>query len=234
MAVNYQEGDLIICTVKDIVKTTVFVETEEKVKGSIVFSEVAPGRIRNIRDYVVPNKIIVCKILDVRENHLFLSLRRVKDKEKKELIEAYKKQKNIESIIKKLLGIKAEETINEIKNNEGFEKLFNASEESTILMKKYFSKEEIEKINKIITQKKEKEREIKKEFLLNSKQPDGIIRIKKILSTYKEIYYLGGSRFVIKIKSLDLKQANSEINQVLEFVEKNAKKEKCEFSLIKK
>ena len=88
---KYKEGDLVLCIVRDVVKTIVFVETEDGVKGSINFSEVAPGRIRNIREYVVPNKIIVCKILNSRPDHLFLSLRRVKDKDKKEMLEQYKK-----------------------------------------------------------------------------------------------------------------------------------------------
>ena len=79
---TYNEGDIILCEVKDVVKTTVFVETLDGIKGSIVFSEVAPGRIRNIRDYVVPKKIIVCKILYIASDHLFLSLRRVKDEER--------------------------------------------------------------------------------------------------------------------------------------------------------
>jgi len=54
-----KEGDLVIATVKKIEGTTVFVEIEDsEIKGSIVFSEIAAGRIRNIREYVVPNKIL--------------------------------------------------------------------------------------------------------------------------------------------------------------------------------
>ena len=79
----YNENDLVVCKVINIVGTTVFVETEDGINGSIVVSEIAPGRIRNLRAYVVPNKLIVCKVLSVGDRHLFLSLRRVKDKEKR-------------------------------------------------------------------------------------------------------------------------------------------------------
>lgn len=225
---KYQEGDLIICIVKDVVKTTVFVETEDGIKGSIVFSEIAPGRIRNIRDYVVPNKVIVCKILSISDNHLFLSLRRVKEKERKELIENYKKLKSFEGVIKKILGEKSQPVLKKIKENEGMDTVFS---EDSKLLSKYFSKEEIEKIKSVSQDKKEKEREIKKEFSLNCNQSDGILKIKKLLSSHSNIYYLGGSKFVIKIKSRDLKQADSEITKVLEEIEKNSKKEKCEFSI---
>ena len=227
---KYNEGDLVICTVKDIVKTTVFVETEEGVKGSLVFSEIAPGRIRNIRDYVVPNKVVVCKILSISDNHLFLSLRRVKDKDKKELIEVFKREKSLEGVVKKILGEKAHETIKKIKQNEGLNVVFS---ENSGLLEKYFSKQEIEKLNKIVWEKAKKEVEIKKEFFLNSRQPDGILKIKRLLSEHENIYYLGGSKFIIKIKSKDPKHTDTEINKIIENIEKNSKKEKCDF-LIKK
>ena len=52
------EGALVLCTVKKVEKTTVFVEIEGNGEGSMVFSEVAAGRIRNLRDHISPNKKI--------------------------------------------------------------------------------------------------------------------------------------------------------------------------------
>ena len=232
---TYNEGDIILCEVKDVVKTTVFVETLDGIKGSIVFSEVAPGRIRNIRDYVVPKKIIACKILHIATDHLFLSLRRVKDKEKKEALEIYKKEKSLESFIKKLLGNKSGEIINKIRseNSLSLVEFFESAKQNPKLSEKYFSKDEIEKLTSILVEKKEKEKEIKKEFSLSCNQADGIIRIKKLLAPYENIAYLGSSKFMIKTKSRDLKQADSKLNKILEEVERNSKKEKCEFAVRK-
>ncbi|MFA5992425.1 MAG: hypothetical protein WC796_01820 [Candidatus Pacearchaeota archaeon] len=230
MAKQYKEGDLVLCIVRDVVKTTVFVETEDKIPGSINFSEVAPGRIRNIRDYVVPNKIIVCKILDASQNHLFLSIRRVKGKEKEELLSQYKKVKSIESFIKKVLIEKGEKIIETIRENENIMEFFEEAKQKTELLEKYFTKEEIEKIKPIFKEKKEKEVDIKKGFNLSCKESDGILRIKRILSSYEGINYLGSSAFMIKIKSNNPKQTTSLINQMIEQIEKQAKKEKCEFS----
>ncbi|MBI2628865.1 hypothetical protein HYW74_02185 [Candidatus Pacearchaeota archaeon] len=233
--VKYNEGDIILCEVKDVVKTTVFVETLDGMKGSIVFSEVAPGRIRNIRDYVVPKKIVACKILHIAYDHLFLSLRRVKDKEKKEALEIYKKERSLESFIKKLLGNKAGEIISKIRseNSLSLVEFFESAKQNSKLSEKYFSKSEIEKLTSILTEKKEKEKEIKKEFILSCNQPDGIIRIKKMLSPHDSITYLGSSKFMIKAKSIDLKQADSKLNKILETIEKESKKEKCEFAMKK-
>ncbi|HRZ85900.1 MAG TPA: hypothetical protein P5277_03905 [Candidatus Paceibacterota bacterium] len=230
---QYEERNLIVCIVKDVVKTTVFVETEEGIKGSINFSEVAPGRIRNIRDYVVPNKIVVCKILSFKDNHLFLSIRRVKENEKKELLDKYKKEKTIISLIKKNLGEKAETILEKIREETKISELFENAKKDQSILSKYFSKNEIESLSGILKEKEKKEKEIKREFSLSCKEHDGISKIKKILSSYNNIYYLGSSKFIIKTKSIDLKHADSELNQIIESIEKQSKKEKCEFALIK-
>ena len=87
-----EEGDIVLCTVDRIVGTNVFVkiDSEQEKEGVIVFSEIAPGRIRNIRDYVVPKKKIVCKVLRISGDRIDLSLRRVTQKEQKELKEKYR------------------------------------------------------------------------------------------------------------------------------------------------
>lgn len=230
MVNQYKEGDIILCTVADIVKTTVFVETENGMKGSIVFSEIAPGRIRNIREYVVPKKVIVCKILSIKDRHLFLSLRRVSGKEKKEMLEEYKKERSFQGVLKKLVGEKGEGIIKEIKQTQSLTEFFDQAKENPKILEKHFNKSQIEQIAKLLVDKKEKEREIKKEFSLSCRQSDGIIRIKKMLSPYENIVYLGSSKFQVKNKSSNLKQADSQINQILETIEKQSKKEKCEFS----
>ena len=54
-----EEGDMTLCTVDRIAGTVVFVKIEgEEREGSIILSEIAPGRIRNLRDYVIPKKKI--------------------------------------------------------------------------------------------------------------------------------------------------------------------------------
>ena len=87
-----EEGLAVLCTVTKIIGTTVFVKIEDNGEGTIMTSEIAPGRIRNLRDYVVPNKKIVCKILSIdNSNNIHLSLRRVSAKERKEVLEQYSK-----------------------------------------------------------------------------------------------------------------------------------------------
>jgi len=231
---KYQEGDVILCKVTNIVKTSVFVETEEGIKGSIVFSEIAPGRIRNIREYVVPKKIIACKVLKIEGNHLFLSLRRVKTDERKQLMEQHKKEKSIQSILKKITEGKQKEIIKEIKKQyESLSEFFDKARENSKILEKYFNKSQITQLSKVLKEKEIKEKEIKKQFKLSCENPDGIIKIKEILIKYPDITYLGNSQFQIKLKSTDLKKASHEIQEALENIEKQAKKNKCEFKVKK-
>ncbi|MBS3072401.1 hypothetical protein J4477_01040 [Candidatus Pacearchaeota archaeon] len=228
---DYQEGDIILCKVIGIVKTTVFVETLDGIKGSIVMSEIAPGRIRNIRDYVVPNKIIACKVLQVRDNHLFLSLRRVKLNEQKEVLEEYKKEKSYGGIIKTISGNKTGDIIKKINEKYSLRDFLDNSKENPEILKEFFSKEEAEKLGKIMSSKKEKEKEIKKEFSITCTSPNGLEIIKKILGKYGGIKYLGNSNYTISKKSHDLKKADQEIREIIKIIEEDAEKEKCSFAL---
>src|SRR3989344_71542 len=94
------EDDLVLCTVKAIDGTTIQVEIEENGSGSIALPEIAAGRIRNLREYVSPNKKIVCKVLKIINGHPQLSLRRVTGKEKEEVMKKYQKENNLRSLIK--------------------------------------------------------------------------------------------------------------------------------------
>ena len=79
-----EEGDLILCKVKKVTNTITFVEMPDGNEGTIISSEIAAGRIKLMRQYVVPNKQIVCKILRIENGNVHLSLRRVNSKEEKE------------------------------------------------------------------------------------------------------------------------------------------------------
>ena len=110
------EGDIVLCTVKSIVGTSVFVHIEGDGEGTIVTSEIAPGRIRNIRDYVVPGKKIACKVLRIDDrNNIYLSLRRVTSKERNEIAEKFEKEKEYQSIIKAVVKEKSVIIIEDIK-----------------------------------------------------------------------------------------------------------------------
>ncbi|HKL23346.1 MAG TPA: hypothetical protein VJ895_01200, partial [Candidatus Nanoarchaeia archaeon] len=153
-----EQGDLVLCTVDRIIGTTVFVKIGGTNKeGSVVFSEVSPGRIRNIRDFVVPKKIIVCKILKISGENIELSLRRVSLKEKKEAIEQYKTERSYKNILKTILKDKTKETIEKIEENSTVFIFLEEAKENSKELEKLVGKKDAEKIIEILkTQKKKK------------------------------------------------------------------------------
>src|SRR3989344_2670790 len=100
---NYPERDeIVICTVKKILPSSIFVDLDEYGKEAMIhISEIAPGRIRNIRDYVKENKKIVCKILNVdkAKGYIDLSLRRVNQAQRISKNKEYKQEQKAEIIL---------------------------------------------------------------------------------------------------------------------------------------
>lgn len=233
---NLQEGELVLGTVEKIIGTTVFVKIGEEREGTITLSEIAPGRIRNLRDYVVPGKRIVCKVLSVRENSVHLSLRRVGINEKKDFLQKVDKEKSNRAIIKTVAGEKElENIIRNINNNTSITDLFESAKKDPKILEKYMSKENAEKILKILESKKEKPKEIRKIFRLSSSSQSGIKVVKDIIqSSCKnskcKISYLAAGKYSLSIEGSDLKEIQNEINNILKNIEVLAKKSKSEFS----
>ncbi len=227
-----KEGQVVYCTVKQIQGTTVFLDLEEGKEGTMTFSEVSAGRIRNIRDFVFPGKKIICKILKINSSgEIHLSLRRVTSKEKAETLQKHTKEKNLSKIFKLNVKENSEDILNKIKDeNNGLIDFFEKAKLSPGILEKYISKEESKKILKILQEKKDKPKEIDKKFFLQCKNEEGIISLKKILEGFEEIIvYLSPGKFRIKKSGKDYKEINKEIDTILETIEKRAKQEKAVF-----
>lgn len=233
MKTQIEEDQLILCTVRKIEGTTVFVDIEGGGHGTIVMSEIAAGRIRNIRDYVYPNKKIVCKVLRVAEDHIELTFRRVTGKERDEVIERYQKEKTFLSILKTSVK-EPEKVIEKINENYELSEVFDRAREEPEVIKPFVSKEEFEKLSKILLEKREKEKEAKKIFVLKSFAPDGLEEIKEMLKGITaEVHYLGSSQFSIETKAKDFKDANHALESALGEIAKRAKAKSAQFELAK-
>jgi translation initiation factor 2 subunit 1 len=234
---NLEVGDNILCTVDRIVGTVVFVKidgTEPAIEGGIVMSEVAPGRIRNIRDYVVPKKKIVCKVLRISpQGNIDLSLRRVTQKERKEIIEQDKQEKSYISILKSVLGKDAEEAVRKISKEEKLYSFFEEAKANPEILEKIVGKENSKKILDILNTQKKKRATVKKEIHLTTTKPNGISLIKKIFEIFKgiNIKYISAGRYSMELESEDMKVADKKLSEMINLTEKDAKKLGVEFSV---
>lgn len=232
-------GDVVLATVDRIIGTVVFVKIDSNSKdleGSIILSEIAPGRIRNIRNYVVPKKKIVCKVLRISKDRIDLSLRRVTQKEKKELMEQYKQEKSHKSIIKSVLGEKANSIIKEILKEERVYDFLQASKTNPKKLEKLVGKKESEKIIDILKKQKQKKAIVKKILSLTTTKPNGLELIKDLFKEIKnaEIKYFSAGKYSIKTEAEDLKTADKRLKEIIDEIEKISKKLGFEFNIKEK
>lgn len=231
-----EHGDLVLCTVERIEGTIVFVKISrqgEELDGSIVISEIAPGRIRNLRDYVVPKKKIVCKVLRISGNgNIELSLRRVTAKEQKEVLEQIRQEKSYSGILRNILGGKFSEAVKKVTSEESLYDFINEAKENPEKLERLVGKSDSAKILEAVKTEKGKKVVLKKEFFLKSSQPNGLELIKTILGNIKnaEVVYISAGKYFLKTESDDIKKTDNALKSVLSEIEIFAKKNKMEFS----
>ncbi len=234
---NLEVGDIVMCTVDRIVGIVVFVNIDEFNKeGGIILSEIAPGRIRNLREYVVPKKQIVCKVLRISGDRIDLSLRRVTQKEQKEIKEQYKQEKSYKSILKSVLKEKAEEIIKKILKEEKVYEFLQEAKEKPAKLENLVGKTDSKKILDILKKQKQKKATIKAKFSFNTAKPDGLALIKKILGHINEaeIKYISAGNYAIKTESKDPKTADNKLKEILSKIAKSAKKQGANFKIKEK
>ena len=95
--------ELVLCTVTKVFAQGAFAGLDEYggKRGMIHISEVASGWIKNIRDHVREGQKAVCKVLavDERKGHVDLSLRRVKEGQRRWKVEQWKREQRAEKLL---------------------------------------------------------------------------------------------------------------------------------------
>ena len=238
---GYPEIDeIVLCQVTKIFPNSVFVDLlEYEGKSGIVhISEVSPGRIRNLRDFVSLGRQIVCKVLriDRERGHIDLSLRRVNSTQRGEKLEQIKQELKAESLVKNL----------STKLKTPFEKLYDQI--SKLILKEYsylypcfkevaageitlaklgFDKQLAAELEVAIIEKfRPKKVLIAGEIKVQSYAPQGVEQIKKLFSTLEKISetiklsYLGGGRYKVMIEDFDYKSGEKTMKKIEEILSK--------------
>jgi translation initiation factor 2 alpha subunit (eIF-2alpha) len=241
-----ETGEIVLCTVKKIYGNTTFVFLEEYEKeGVLTIAEIAPGRIRNLRDYVTETKRIVCKVLRVDEKgrRIDVSLRRVPIPVMKGKLEEIKKEDYADRIYQEVaqkinttkedLFEKTYEPIFE-QYDVVFEALYDIMlDNSKVEMFTNLSQEEKNTLVEVINDRIKPEEVIFREkFHFVSEDMNGVEKIKSALDealnslNHKKIkvIYLAAGEFEIKIIHEDMKSADKVFNNFKKSLEEQAKK----------
>ncbi len=224
-----EDSELVICTVTSVQSHSVFCTLEEYgLSGMIHISEVSPGRIRNIRDFVKESKVIVCKVLRVNQDrgHVDLSLRRVTEAQKRNKTNDIKQQQKSEKIIevaaqkmgldqKKLLDDLAEKILKEYPSI--FVCFSEVADDKISLTSLKIDKKVADELTAAIKLRiKPIEVEIKGELRLTSFASDGVEVIKDALKKVSDsglgLQYIRAGKYMISVRAANYKIAE----QILE------------------
>ncbi len=225
-----EENDLVACTVTNVQYNSVFARLEEYNRtGLIHISEISPGRIRNIRDYVKEGKLIICKVIgvDEKKGHIDLSLRRVTEIQKKQKTNERKQEQKAEKILEDLakdLKKEVKTLYNDLTKEifKDYEYLFQAFEDA--VENKYDLKKlpHGKELDKIVKEKiSPKTVTIQGVLTLNSYEPNGVVIIKEVLKKSDlDIKYLGSGKYSIKVVAKEYKEAEKKLKEELEILSK--------------
>ncbi len=234
-----ETDEIVLCKVTSIFPNSVFVELVEYDKpGMVHISEISPGRIRNLRDFVSIGREIVCKVLriDREKGHIDLSLRRVNSTQHQAKLDEIKQELKAESLIKNLskkLKIPAEKLYQLLS-----EKIFKEYSHLYLcfweivngqadLEKLGVEKKLAQEITAAVLEKFKPEKiTLKGEIRLQTYSSDGLDKIKKTLAEIGKISeslslsYLGAGRYRLIIEDSDYKPAEKKLKKVEGILEK--------------
>lgn len=233
-----EEDEIVLCKVTKLFPNSVFVDLlEYNRSGMVHISEVSPGRIRNLRDFVSIDRQIVCKVLkvDQRTGNIDLSLRRVNSTQRTEKLEEIKqelKAENLLSLLAKKLALPLPKLYQQVSQNilKEYPYLHSCFKDvvsgEADLEKLGLDKKIAEELTAAIKEKfKPPKIVLYGEIKLQTYSPDGIEKIKKVLVSIKEIspnlnlIYLGGGRYKFHLEDEDYKSAEKKIKQAQQIIE---------------
>lgn len=216
-------SEIVLCTTTRITPFAAWCTLDEyeaedgsRIEGMIHISQVASKWVKDIRDFVKPNKQYVAKVIriDYQKGHLNLSLKRVSKFDKKEKMENYRRGKRAigmltqsakrigktwvdaqEEVVAKLeaafekerIAEGTEESVEKGKKFDLFSAFEEANENPGMLAEAGITKEWADALSEVINKNfLVKEKTLRVSLNLTTAAPDGVGIIKKILSNLKK------------------------------------------------
>jgi len=246
-----QSEELVLCTVTGVNPHSVFCTLDEYGgrTGMIHISEVAPGRIRNIREFVQEGKKVVCKVLQINKEkgHIDLSLRRVNQTQKTNKLNQIKQ----EQLAEKIIEYAAKQTGDSVLTlyNKLAEKLmpeygtifaaFEQASQDKLNLETAVDKKVAKLLTDAIKQRiKPPEVKISGDLKLTSYASDGVQEIKDVLAIATkagvEVRYLGAGTYHFEVIAEDYKDAEKTLAAAIDPIMEQAKEKDITAEWIRK
>ncbi len=233
-----EQDEIVLCKVTKILPNAVFVDLLEYNNGGLIhISEISPGRIRNLRDFVEVDRQIVCKILrlDKEKGHIDLSLRRVNSNQRRDKLDEIKNEIKSEQLIANIatkLKRKSDDLYQEVSKKIFLEysHLYlcfkEVAEEEADLEKIGIEKNLAKDLTQAILEKfKPKKVFLSVEIILQTYDSAGVNKIKTLLAKVQAISpiitmaYLGAGRYKVNLEGADFKAVEKEYQKVVAIAE---------------
>jgi len=239
------EGELVMCTVTKIHFNSVFVNIDEyeHQRAMLHISEVSPGRIRNLRDYVKEGKVIVCVILRVNKERglVDVSLRRVNDAQRRGKLSEVKQEQMAEKMVEqtaKELKLDFRKLYDEMVDKifKDYDTLYGCFEDVALAgesLSTYGFKDDVVKSLEVLIKQRIKPQKVSVggKLTISIYESDGVSVLKDVLESALKldeksitIKYMGAGIFRLNIVSGDYKTGEKLLDKVTTLIEKGIKK----------
>jgi translation initiation factor 2 subunit 1 len=229
-----EEGDLVVVTITDVDKNSAYAELDEYKdrKGLIHISEVSRSWVQDVTKVLREGEKTVAQVVEAGDGTLGLSLKRVNDRQKKDTMGNWNREKKAGKFVSQLadeLGEDEDDLYEDVvfpmqrefgSAFTGFE--VSVGEEEKLL--ELFDEETVEVIQKVARENINlKQEKFEGEIILQYLQPDGIERIKKTLKDLGdgvEVKYVSAPKYSITAWGRNTELAKKRMDKATKKVEK--------------
>jgi translation initiation factor 2 subunit 1 len=246
-------GEAVLVTVKAITPNSAqcVLDEYDRLDGMIHVSEIAGKWVKDIRKFVKVDKQYVAKVIDVDYNKgfTFLSLKRLSKMDKERKMQDFKKEQKAERMLEQMAkkkGVSLQKAYQEMgyKLQDIYGDLYVGFEQALKLpqhlIQKGIPKDWVDIIIEVTqTFLTKKEVKIRGEITLRFYGPNGLKRVKEVLSELKNKYnldvkYISAPKYMVELRSDNPKVAQKELVKKVDEVLSKVKDGDATFEIIGK
>ena len=224
-----ERDELVVCRITKLYPNSAFAKLVEYNRtGMVHVSEVASRWVRDIREFVKENQYVVCRVMKVEGDHIFLSIKRVAREQANSKLGEFKRERKAEKMLElagKGMGRDIEQCYEEIgyRLQDEFGSLSKAFEfalkDPELLKSKGIPGEWVKVLSDIAAKSYiEKEYEVKASMRLVSYEPDGLGVIKNALSGAEknglEVKYISAPKYVLIGRGKNHKELEAKVSRI--------------------
>lgn len=242
-----EEGDLVVVTITDVDKNSAYAELDEyeDVKGLIHISEVSRSWVQDVSKEIDEGEKTVAQVVEADDDPVDLSLKRVNEKQKKDAMGRWNREKKVDKFVEALAD-KIDEEVEDLYEKvvfplqrefgssfKGFEIAVGEEEK----LKEMFDDEVVDAIQEVSRENIDlRQEKLEGELEIEFHQGDGVERIKEVLGSLGdgvEVKYVSAPNYSITAWGRNSRLAKKRMDEAVETIEERVSKQDGDFDFSK-